>query len=374
MVIKAVLIDDDKLALNILRHQLARYPDIEIEESFTDPLEALDRIKTIKPDVVFLDINMPQLIGLDAASQIKGVDQNTEVVFVTSHNRYAVDAFEVNALDYLVKPVSERRLAKTIQKILSKNKALDNSQNQEGPPVKILEIKCLGRFQINWEDKQPIIWRSALTRELAAYLIQNRGKKMSKERIVEELWSGDNPKTSVTRLYSGMHYIRKALESYDIKREMIELSGKYVVRLGSGIKPDTALFEDAVLNSDDTADISSLEAIEDLYTGEYLEEESWLWAYPERERLNNIYTQFTTRIVKKYLDLLLYEKAETLLLKAFKKNPYEEEITSSLLQIYKKTNKKAKAAKHFTAYEEILKNELGINAEENIRLLYTSIN
>ncbi|WP_084681202.1 response regulator [Desulfospira joergensenii] len=374
MGIRAILIDDDQLALKILAHELDRYPDIEVEGLFTDPLEALERIKKIKPDVVFLDINMPQLIGLDAASQIKDINPNTEIVFVTSHNQYAVDAFAVDALDYLVKPISENRLAKTIQKISGKTQTLDRRRNPLSQPGEILEIRCFGHFQIQWKGKPPITWRSALTRELAAFLIQNRGKKMSKERILEELWPEDNPKTSVARLYSGMHYIRKALESYNIKRDMVELSGKYFIKLGPGIKPDTALFEEAVSKIDDHTDILTLEAMENLYTGEYLEEESWLWAYPERERINNLYTRFAIRLVEKYLDLLSYEKAEILLLKAFEKNPYEEQITSLLLQIYKKTNKKAKAAKHFAAYEDVLKNELGINAEENIRRLYASIN
>jgi two-component SAPR family response regulator len=125
--IKAILVDDDKVALQILEHDLKEHPEIKIEALFTDPLAALDKIEEIKPDVVFLDIDMPQLKGIDAASQIMDIYSDTEIIFVTSHSRYAVDAFDVNAFDYLVKPVSIKRLEKTIQKLLHRKKTLFNS-------------------------------------------------------------------------------------------------------------------------------------------------------------------------------------------------------------------------------------------------------
>lgn len=373
MRIKAILVDDDKLALHILKHDLKKHSDIKIEGLFTDPLAALKKIEEIKPDVVFLDIDMPQLKGIDAASQIVDIYHHTEIVFVTSHNRYAVDAFEVNALDYLVKPVSKKRLEKTIQKLLNRKQSLFNQPSQPLKSVDILEIKCFGQFQIKWKDEHPIKWRSRLTRELSAFLIQNSGKETSKECILEELWPDEKCQTSVARLYSGMHYIRKALEDYNIKRELIELRGKYFIELSPEVRTDIVLFEDAVTDIDENTEVSVLESIEALYTGEYLEGETWLWAYPERERIHNIYLQFTVKLARKYIAFSLYEKAEAILLKVFRKNPYDEIITSLLLEVYKITNQKNKASMHFSTYAKLLQSELAINPQRDIRILYNSI-
>lgn len=366
---KVILVDDDELALSIMKYQLKRYPDIKVEDVFTNPFDALKKIKVSNPDVVFLDIDMPQLKGMDVASRIMEINQDTKIVFVTSHTQYALDAFELNAIDYLIKPVSKKRLEKTIQRLFKK-KSVVVPQNLT---TKSLEINCLGPFQIKWTEDAPLKWRSAITRELVAFLIHYKDSNMSKDRILDELWPEDNMKTTVPRLYSGIHYIRKSLEDYHIKKEFIELGGKYCIRLGSGVKTDATLFEEAVAAIDAHTDINTIEAIQAMYKGEYLEGEAWLWAYPERERMTNLYTEIIIKLAQKYIAALLFEKAEIILMKAFKKNTYDEKITSLLLHVYKTTNKKTKAAKHFTNYEKLLKEELSINPQENIKLLYASI-
>lgn len=89
---------------------------------FTDPLEAISQIASIKPHLVFLDINMPQLQGIDAGSRILDLCPETDIVFVTAYDEYAVNAFEIHALDYILKPISKERFEKTINRVLKKNK------------------------------------------------------------------------------------------------------------------------------------------------------------------------------------------------------------------------------------------------------------
>lgn len=121
---KAILIDDERLARQELKSLLAAYPEIQIVGEANNAETAIESIKQLKPDVIFLDIQMPGKNGFELLEEISGVP---EVVFVTAYDEYAIRAFEVNALDYLLKPVQSNRLAETVKKILNK----ENSEKQE---------------------------------------------------------------------------------------------------------------------------------------------------------------------------------------------------------------------------------------------------
>lgn len=87
---------------------------------FTNPLEALERVDALKADAAFLDIEMPGMDGLELAGRLMDRQRRLEVVFVTAYNEYAVEAFELHALDYLLKPVMKERLQKTMRRLLDR--------------------------------------------------------------------------------------------------------------------------------------------------------------------------------------------------------------------------------------------------------------
>jgi two-component system LytT family response regulator len=114
MAIRTILIDDEHLAIAELTHMLALHADIEIVGKAQDADVALQLIKSEKPDLIFLDINMPEKNGFEMLAEL---DETPQVVFVTAYDQYAIKAFEVNALDYLLKPVNKERLEDAITKV-----------------------------------------------------------------------------------------------------------------------------------------------------------------------------------------------------------------------------------------------------------------
>src|SRR6201746_2553168 len=112
--IRAIIIDDERLARNELKKLLSDFPEIEIVAEGANANEGLEKIETINPDLVFLDIQMPGKTGFDMLAEL---DKAPHVIFTTAYDEYALKAFEVNALDYLLKPVEPRRLADAIQKL-----------------------------------------------------------------------------------------------------------------------------------------------------------------------------------------------------------------------------------------------------------------
>ena len=111
---KALIIDDERLARRELRRLLEAHPEVEIAGEARDGLEARDLIQKLVPDLIFLDIQMPGLTGFEL---LESLDDVPEVIFTTAYDRYAIQAFEVNALDYLLKPIAPARLAAALARV-----------------------------------------------------------------------------------------------------------------------------------------------------------------------------------------------------------------------------------------------------------------
>ena len=115
--IRTIIADDEFPARNELAFLLGKISDIDLIAQAKNGLEALKIINEEKPDLIFLDIQMPGKTGLDIAREIKGADINPLIVFVTAYDSYAVEAFEVNAVDYLLKPYEENRLMELMKRV-----------------------------------------------------------------------------------------------------------------------------------------------------------------------------------------------------------------------------------------------------------------
>jgi two-component system LytT family response regulator len=131
--IKTLIADDEQHAIHRLNDLLADYDEFQIIAEVNDGTKALEQIVALKPDVVFLDINMP---GVSVFSTISSLQDPPLVVFQTAHSKYAADAFDINALDYLLKPISRERFQQTIEKINSKLSPSKLSSDDPGPMPK----------------------------------------------------------------------------------------------------------------------------------------------------------------------------------------------------------------------------------------------
>ena len=105
--IRAIAIDDEPMALEVIKAHSKKVSFLDLKETFVSALEALDYIKTQQVDLIFLDINMPDISGLDFSQLLP---TQTQVIFTTAYSQYAADAFNLNAVDYLVKPFDFARL------------------------------------------------------------------------------------------------------------------------------------------------------------------------------------------------------------------------------------------------------------------------
>ncbi len=127
--IKALLIDDERLARNEMRRLLQQFDEVEIVGEAANADEALSLIEKQQPDLLFLDIQMPGKTGFELLEEL---DSAPPVIFVTAYDEYAIKAFEVNALDYLLKPVDEKKLETALQKVKKDLPAQPPGKDEKG--------------------------------------------------------------------------------------------------------------------------------------------------------------------------------------------------------------------------------------------------
>lgn len=119
---KVIIIDDEKLARDLIKNFLDKHESLEIIDECENGFEGLKSISENKPDLVFLDIQMPKLNGFE---MLELIDQKLNIIFSTAYDQYALKAFEVNAIDYLLKPFSKERFNEAVEKVLKKIESSD---------------------------------------------------------------------------------------------------------------------------------------------------------------------------------------------------------------------------------------------------------
>ena len=182
-------IDDEENALEyIVRKIKAAEPSAEVL-AFTDPNEAIKSAKNLMFDVVFLDIQMPGINGIDTARKLKKINLKSNIVFVTGYSDYTIDAFAVDASGYLLKPATTEQV----------RHALDNLrypiQSVEGPCV---TVQCFGNFEI-FCNGEPIRFKYSKSKELLAYLTDRKGAVCRNEEVIVNLWEDDEDHASYYR-------------------------------------------------------------------------------------------------------------------------------------------------------------------------------
>ncbi len=123
--IKAVIIEDEAPARDLLKAYLAKEPDIEIAEECENGFEGMKAMAKHQPDLIFLDVQMPKLTGFE---MLELLDEFPQIIFTTAYDQYAIKAFELNAVDYLMKPFSQERFLKAVDK--AKQRILSNEDNK----------------------------------------------------------------------------------------------------------------------------------------------------------------------------------------------------------------------------------------------------
>lgn len=237
--VTAILVDDEYYALEGLKKELEELGDIRVLGTYENGFEALNNIGELQPDIVFLDIEMPEINGLELFCRLIEEAPQTKIVFVTAYNQYAIEAFELNAMDYILKPIKLERLKKTIERLKPNKTTLI----KEG-----FLINCFGHLTVKVNGVEvDIPWRTKKAEEMFAYLVCAKGEFVSKEKLAEILWPELEPQKSKSNFYLAYHYLKKQSEQLGIILPVESSRGKIRLNMEQ-IEADIVKFELAVSN------------------------------------------------------------------------------------------------------------------------------
>ncbi|WP_158602180.1 response regulator [Cohnella endophytica] len=328
---QAILVDDENLALKDLSRQLEKIGGIEVVATFNYASEALEAIESLKPDIVFLDIEMPGMSGIEAAEKLHGFDCDPFIIFVTAYEEYAVKAFELAALDYILKPINTERLAQTVRRI--------GQHRQLGTSIplanNVVTIRCMQRLHIDYGKAEPFSWRTARSQELFAYLAYKRNQPVRKDILLELLWPDTDYKKAFTQLYTTIYQVRKSLESAELSIKLTNSGSDYYLDLADAAY-DVQEWENAGLNmpelNSETAALYQKWLMD--YTGDYLAEHDYRWAESERIRLRDLWIWHALEVGRVWREADCRKEALGLYEMIEKRFPYLEEAYLAMMQIH----------------------------------------
>ncbi|QJD84710.1 response regulator [Cohnella herbarum] len=371
---RVLLVDDEPLALIGLRMAIEdEFGDMEVVAAYSNPTEVVTGVMEHCPDVVFLDIHMPEIDGLQLARQLQAVAQGIEIVFITSYDQYAIRAFELYALDYIMKPVERQRLIQTVMRVKEKL----NWKNSMKPPRSDASWICCFdriRFRHPGMESQPVKWRTSRAQELFAYLLHHRNRMVSRSALLELLWQDNEEPTLMQLLYTEIYHVRQTLKRH--KMDMIsiyagELEAGYRLDIGDA-RVDTEAWEHAVkqMGHLDASTVGAYERVLLAYEGGYLGQYEYLWAEHERERLRLLWLYNMNKVSEFYERHGMPDKAIQVNRRAQDLYPEEEGCYFALMKLYDAIGNKIEVEEQYLLLQTRLQKELELPISAHVARWY----
>lgn len=362
---KVILVDDEPMALEVLENMILPYKDINIIGSYTRTQDALESIKEVQPDIIFLDIEMGNMNGLELAGIFMQRLDEVQIIFVTAYSQYAVDAFELNAIDYLLKPIQEKRLLKAIERLREKNIKGTIKDRNKTILENSLKVRSFGGFQVFDTMENPLKWRTKKSKELFAYLWEKKENSVSKDKILEDVFSNKDLDKAATLLHTTIYQLRKKLRELGYSNSIIFFDESY--QLNIPINSDLEEFNKLINLKVSIEDIKKLLEI---YIGDFLEE-GYHWATGLQQIyrakfLNKIEEFAKKQVAEEKLDLTLKISLD----KAYQIDSYNKVIVESILHYYGIKNKQASLEKFFNNYAKNLWREMELKPIESTINIY----
>jgi two-component SAPR family response regulator len=262
--LKVINVDDEHIGIKSFEKIIKDIDDADYLGGFDNPFKVIEFVKNNSIDVAFLDIEMPEMNGIELAKELKKIDINIQIVFVTGYDQYALNAFDVDAIGYLLKPYNKE----SVQKNIDKTKRITKIGNKR------IKIQTFGHFNV-FIDNKPVMFSLAKCKELFAVLVDRLGETVSMEYIINCLWEDRTYDSRVKALYRQvLSQLNRTLIGYNLKDVLVINRANVSLNIDS-IECD---YFNMIMKK-------NKQAIKD-YKGEYLFDYSW--AEPTIVKLDDI--------------------------------------------------------------------------------------
>ena len=193
--IRTVIVDDESIILKELENNLQKMEDVTLEGAFTDTLMALQFVITHEIDMLILDIEMPKINGLELAESARKLNRNIQIIFATGYSQYAIEAFNADALSYLMKPYTLHELKMAVDKARIMLAGIESKEKE-----KAIRVQTFGKFEVFYNGKN-VAFSSKKAKELLAVLVDSQGGGVTMETAINCLWEDRNLNEATKALY-----------------------------------------------------------------------------------------------------------------------------------------------------------------------------
>lgn len=365
---KVVIIDDEQLANDVLEILLSKIKGIEVVGKYTDPQMALANIPKLDVDVAFVDMEMGELHGLEFAEIIQSKYPNhLEIVFVTAYPQFALEAFEVNAIDYLLKPVIQERLEQTIEKLEKRLGNYQESQQLVKQRKEELFVQALGSFHLIDTNGNEVKWRTKKVKELFVYLWHQQEKGAHRSEIIGHLWPETIEDRATALMHTTVYQLRKAIRDIGFEKPVILRNEHYVLNVH--VNSDLGQLKKRLTSTNRNTE--TIKKILELYQGNYLEIEDYDWAFSKQETIKSLFLSCLEEFVLTNKDAENQSNLiEVCLRRMIQLEPYKEKYNYLLLDFYGKTKDLNKMSTLFQDIREKWIEELGVDIPTDLQDLY----
>ncbi len=293
---RVLVVEDEPDTLYEIEDYLRSYDETMEIEACSNPLLAIRACRSLPFDAALLDIQMPEMTGLELADCLSALSPEISFIFITAYNNYATEAFELNAVDYILKPIRQERFNKALDKI---RKDMKDKERPAEDPTDEVAIQAFGKMMVS-SGAGILKWKRHKSSEIFAYLLHQQGVPVHKEKLCEMMWPEYDPQKALTYLQTIMYQLRKNISEIGGSSIVIEYAD-HCYRLSlSNVKYDVDLFTEAYDKAfrDNPPSLDVLIRAEQCYTGQYFEEEGWIWAMGRQQDLAQKYQKVLEAVIR----------------------------------------------------------------------------
>lgn len=348
--IDAIVVDDEWYILEEISDMVEQTGFIRVVKKYQDPVKVLEDVADISPRVAFIDIEMPEMDGITLAEKLLERDPSLLVAFITSWNQYAVQAFDLNALDYIMKPVKVERFNRMAEKIRNEISLKMPDQSSR------LRIKCFSQLEAS-VGGIPVKWMRAKAEELFAYLLMNHGSYIHKEMIIENVWPGYDPVRALPILQTSICKIRNVFAQVR-SSVTLDYSGSRYCLMITNAQCDYLDIERALSDyaPGDEATYAAVEKACELFGEGFLAQQGYLWSLEKDESLRRRLVLALQGIISNHSRQTNEETARLLRLLAAL-TPDDEQVNYKLLKTLEGLVDHQGVVRHYQWLEKILRDK-----------------
>lgn len=364
---KTIIIDNEHKAVELISQVFSEVETFNLIGDYPGSSDRVGEIIKQAPDVIFIEVELKVVNGIELAKKIKENCENVEIVLMSNKKEYAVQAFEIEAMDYVMKPLNKGRLditLKRLQDLMEKHEY--ESQQLMVCSFQNLQFKC-----VNKNEYIDVKWRTKKTQELFAYLLFYQDKPVRKDLLIDAIWSYVDAEKGQTLLYSAIYQIRRTLKEMHSSIEILNSDNSYTLKLNQ-VKYDVREWELAMDQLPELNAVTLPEYIRviKMYDGDYLHELDYLWAESERDILQSIWTYHIQKVVyyleenESYMDMIRIYRY------MIEVSPHNEDAYFELMKLANNMNNNEAVIQYYQKLESMLRAEFSTKPDIKIRNWY----